>query len=115
MVDYSKNEYAVSVVRVIDGDTVVLSVDLGFKVTMKVNCRLEGIDAPEKRQKGGSEAAKALERLLNDLTQKGYTFYIRSKKPIDKYGRWLVTIYSTGLGISINDWMVKNNYAVKTS
>jgi len=43
-------EYAVTIVRVVDGDTVDVDIDLGFEVTLKnQRVRLIGIDAPETR------------------------------------------------------------------
>ena len=42
-------EYNVEVLRVIDGDTIDVMIDLGFDVWVKNRLRLEGIDAPETR------------------------------------------------------------------
>ena len=55
---------AVEVVRVIDGDTVVCDVDLGFYVRTRMSCRLAGINAPEHDEPGGPEAKAALAELL---------------------------------------------------
>ena len=42
--------YKATVVRVIDGDSVVFDVDCGFDITLKnQNCRLYAIDAAETR------------------------------------------------------------------
>ena len=43
----SQKQYPAKVVRVVDGDTVVVQVDLGFDLTYKVKVRLSGIDTPE--------------------------------------------------------------------
>ena len=40
-----------SVDRIVDGDTVDISIDLGFSLTKKERVRLAGIDTPEKRTK----------------------------------------------------------------
>ena len=45
----SYNYETTEILRVIDGDTVVASVDLGFETFRKMNIRLKGIDAPELR------------------------------------------------------------------
>jgi endonuclease YncB( thermonuclease family) len=55
---------AVEVVRVIDGDTFVCDVDLGFYVRARMSCRLAGINAPEHDEPGGPEARAALAELL---------------------------------------------------
>lgn len=55
---------AVDVVRVIDGDTVVCDVDLGFYVKVRMSCRLVGLNCNELNEPGGPEARAELERLL---------------------------------------------------
>ncbi len=99
--------YDATLSRVIDGDTVVLTlhrvvlVDFGFrfKVEMKLSFeaafRLAGIDTPELHGKGIGErtlALKAKQHVENLLCQG--LLKVVSEKPIegDKYGRWLVTI-----------------------
>lgn len=45
-----QNEYDVHVVRVVDGDTVDVDIDLGFKIQLKdERVRIMGIDTPESR------------------------------------------------------------------
>jgi endonuclease YncB( thermonuclease family) len=55
---------SVEVVRVIDGDTFVADVDLGFHLHARMSCRLAGLNAPEHDQPGGPEAKAALTVLL---------------------------------------------------
>ena len=55
-------EYAVkNVVKVVDGDTVDIEIDLGFSLTKKERVRLAGIDAPETRTKDLEEKASGIE------------------------------------------------------
>lgn len=79
----------VAVVRVIDGDTAVLEIDLGNKIKWRDTFRLNGIDAPELAETGGIEAKAHLSDLLDVGVGRVETF-----KP-DKFGRWLVDIYIT--------------------
>ena len=44
-----------SVDRIVDGDTIDISIDLGFDLTKKERVRLAGIDTPEKRTKNEKE------------------------------------------------------------
>jgi len=45
-----QNEYDVTVVKVVDGDTVDVDIDLGFKIQLKdERVRIMGIDTPESR------------------------------------------------------------------
>lgn len=72
--------YAATVQRVIDGDTVVLDVDLGFKTWHHGPFRLVGINARELHSPGGLEARDNLMALLPPGTSVG----LSSVKP-DKY------------------------------
>jgi len=46
----NQNEYDVHVVKVVDGDTVDVDIDLGFKIQLKdERVRIMGIDTPESR------------------------------------------------------------------
>src|SRR3990167_7600233 len=80
--------YNAEVVRVIDGDTVVLSVDLGFKVFTEQPCRLAGIDSPEMKTDEGKNAKLYLEELFPKGTQE-----LLDSRKLDKYGRALGNVY----------------------
>jgi endonuclease YncB( thermonuclease family) len=56
--------YPATVVRVIDGDTIVLNLDLGFNLTLEMNCRVFGINAPELRTDAGKLARDYASSLL---------------------------------------------------
>ena len=77
----------VNVARVIDGDTVVLDIDMGNRITWTAPFRLAGINAPER----GHPGAEAARLYLIDLLAGGIAM-AETIKP-DKYGRWLVRIY----------------------
>jgi endonuclease YncB( thermonuclease family) len=81
--------YSATVVRVIDGDTVVFDVDLGFHLTLRNQpFRLVGVNARELSQPGGSEARDNLTAILTANPQ----VTLGSIKP-DKYGsRWLADV-----------------------
>ena len=50
MANSNQNEYDVHVVKVVDGDTVDVDIDLGFKIQLKdERVRIMGIDTPESR------------------------------------------------------------------
>ena len=100
-------EYNATLMRTIDGDTVVLRVDLGFKIWAEMSFRLIGINAPELNQLGGVEAKAHLSTLIGAL---GPVFRIATSKP-DKYGRWLVT-FPTPHSPSVNEQMVLDGHAV---
>ncbi len=116
-------EYVAEVVRVIDGDTVVLKVtkeiDFGFYVKLsqsyQSSFRLYGLNTPEiygvtLEEKAKGEAAKAeLERLLALGPVRAVTY------KADKYGRFLVDLYvklEDGLELFINTELIINGFAV---
>lgn len=91
-------EYHATAINVVDGDTLDVCIDLGFRITMVQRVRLYGIDTPEHGTPGGAEATVALRDFVfaHDtilptlLTPLPLT--ICTVKPHDKYGRWLATI-----------------------
>lgn len=100
-------EFRAELVRVVDGDTVDLCVDLGFHTTHVDRFRLAGIDAPER----SAEARGALIELLAHYT--GNWFPIIVSKT-DKFGRWLVTIplyLEAEPGATINQRMIDSGHA----
>lgn len=106
--------YKATLVRVIDGDTVVLSIDLGFKVTFQLNARLYGINAPEVHgttRDAGLAAAAYLRTLLASSS-----VLLVESKAIDKFGGRYDMVLSTqaadGALVNINNAMVASGHAV---
>lgn len=88
-------EYEASVVRVIDGDTIVVDVDLGLSTWVRnVHLRLSGIDCPELGTPEG-EAAKAA--AVDWCSKNKMRVRIKTEKDhTEKYGRYLATILPIG-------------------
>lgn len=103
-------DYSAVIVRVVDGDTVVADIDLGFRTWRRdEHLRLFGIDAPEVRgehRENGLASARALEGRILRKTVTVCT--IRDK--VGSFGRYLAVIYLDGE--NINDWLVDAGYAV---
>jgi endonuclease YncB( thermonuclease family) len=100
-------EYFATVERIVDGDTIDLNVDVGFRIWNRDRFRLYGIDTPERGQSGWAEASAELARLI----PVGSTVRIvTAKPPRDKYGRWLATIFAGD--INVNEALVANGFAV---
>lgn len=100
--------YRAVVVRVLDGDTVILDVDLGFYVTVRQSCRLMGINARELHEPGGPEARNHLLSLLPERA----SINVESIQP-DKYAGRFDGIIFVMPGISVNEFMVRDGYAAK--
>ena len=104
-------EYNAKLIRVIDGDTIDASIDLGFDVWVKKRIRLYGIDAPESRTRDLEEKKKGIEtkeKLQQILDANDGVFVVRSEG-VGKYGRCLGVIIIDG--DNINESLVKEGYA----
>lgn len=93
--------YYAKVNRVIDGDTVNMTIDLGFNIYTTTNCRLAFINAYELKDKDDTKKAKAYEAkdYLTFLLTKDLKVEIISHD-LDKYGRPIVEIFITGRSIN---------------
>ena len=96
-------DYAVRVVRVIDGDSVKVRLPDGGEYSV----RMYGIDAPEKSQRGGGEATRHLEDIVD-----GREWRLRVMD-IDKYERLVGVLYPEGgkLNDSANHKLVESGRA----
>lgn len=95
--------YGAKVLKVVDGDTVDLSIDLGFKIHHEIRVRLFGVNTPESRTKDLQEKAlglKAKQFTQDWLTNHKWVFVNTIPDKNDKYGRILAKIYSSE---NIND------------
>ncbi len=102
-----------SVDRIVDGDTIDISIDLGFDLTKKERVRLAGIDTPETRTKNpkekemGYQATEFLEMHLMEATK----LTVRTEKD-GKFGRMLGWLYKSENDVtSINETMIDEGYA----
>ncbi len=79
--------YNATVVRWVDGDTVILDVDLGFFVSTRQHFRLIDVDTPER----GELNYDAARLCAQEVCPVGSQLEILTAKT-EKYGRWLVSI-----------------------
>ena len=109
--------YRCKINKVVEGDTVEIDLDLGFNM-MLVNqrVRMAGIDTPESRTSNNEEKERGIiskkklaEKLPVGSWQKIQT--MRSDANDDKFGR-ILGVFIMEDGMSLNQWMIDNNYAV---
>ena len=100
--------YSATVVRVVDGDTIVLSFDLGFRIYHQACVRLIGIDCPERGTQGGTDATAFLNKLCPIGTR---CAVITVKDATDKYGRYLAGIYLPGSG-DLAAFLIANGHGI---
>jgi micrococcal nuclease len=97
--------YTAELVRVVDGDTVVLDIDLGFHTWRRgERYRLARINAPELKDPPGPPARDHLISLL------GVPLVVTTSKA-DNYGRYLVELVVNG--VNLNDQMIADGFAVR--
>ena len=105
--------YKATVVRVIDGDSIELVIDLGFTVQWRSTCRLYGINTPELRSKDADEKAKAIaaREFTKANLNEGAIVIIKSKD-LDKYGRPLVDVYcGKDYSVHLNALLIEKDLA----
>ena len=104
-------EYSATLVKIVDGDTVDVLIDLGFNTTKKERVRLLGIDTPESATKDLAEKKLGIEakEYITQWFVKNTPFRLQTTKD-DKYGRILGVF--TGLdGKTLNTRLVDEGYA----
>ena len=105
--------------KVVDGDTIDVTIDLGFDLYKKERVRVAGIDTPEKRTRNLEEKALGIDATnwLNEKLAQAITgddeLTIRTELSggIGKYGRLLGWLYIGDGDVSLNEEMIKQGYA----
>ena len=126
------NFRVVSVDKIVDGDTIDVTLDLGFSICKSERIRVAGIDSPEKRTRNleekelGIHASEWLESQLEGALSGEEDLVIRTELEggMGKYGRllgWLYVGYPTSCQtdckcechkqVSLNEKMVEEGYA----
>tara|TARA_R110001606_G_C15340113_1_gene646480 strand:- start:565 stop:960 length:396 start_codon:yes stop_codon:yes gene_type:complete len=100
------------IIRVVDGDTVDVLIDLGFGIAKKERVRIAGIDAPETRTKDSKEKSFGIESKtwLTDCLETVKLLTIKTEKE-GKYGRILGWLYIDDSDASVNEIMINEGYA----
>ena len=105
--------------RVIDGDTIDVTLDLGFNLTKKERVRIAGVDTPEKRTRNleekelGIDATNWLKDKIKDTLTGDDELTIRTELVggVGKYGRLLGWLYVGDDDYSLNEQMITEGYA----
>jgi len=106
--------------KVLDGDTIDVTIDLGFDLYKKERVRIAGVDTPEKRTRDLEEKALGIdatnwlkEKLEATIAGDGDELSIRTELVggMGKYGRLLGWCYINEETVSLNEQMIKEGYA----
>lgn len=107
--------YKAKVVKIIDGDTLDLDIDLGFDIWHAIRVRLYGLNTPETRSKDVLEKQAgnlAKDYVKNWLDINGYDIKIQTfKDKTEKYGRILAEVWNDSSQICLNMELIKENLA----
>ena len=108
-------EYNAVLDRVIDGDTVDATIDLGFDTWKKTRIRFYGINTPESRTRDLEEKKRGLaakDRLIEILKANDDKFVLKSHG-VGKYGRCLGELYVETLGeTSVQQTLINEGHGV---
>jgi micrococcal nuclease len=110
-------QYKCKINKVLDGDTVDIDLDLGFNIVLaNQRVRMAGVDTPESRTTNKEEKPRGLlskKKLAEKLPVGSWQIIEtqRSDNNDDKFGR-ILGVFILEDGTKVNDWLIKNNYAV---
>ena len=113
------NFRVVEITRVVDGDTIDVTIDLGFDLYKKERVRVAGVDTPEKRTRDDEEKALGLDATywmkekLEGAIDGDDDLVIRTELVggMGKYGRLLGWLYIGDAELSLNEQMIEEGYA----
>ena len=113
------NFRVISIDKVVDGDTIDVTIDLGFDLYKKERVRVAGVDTPEKRTRNLEEKALGLDATawikdkLEGAVNGDDDLIIRTELVggVGKYGRLLGWLYIGDSDVSLNEQMITEGYA----
>ena len=113
------NFRVVEINRVVDGDTIDVTIDLGFDLYKKERVRVAGVDTPEKRTRDleekalGYDATNWIKDALDGAIAGDDDLIIRTELDggVGKYGRLLGWLYIGDEEVSLNEQMIEQGYA----
>jgi len=102
-----------NVLKVVDGDTIDVEIDLGFDLTKKERVRLGGIDTPESRTRDLEEKKLGLQAkdYLKSLIMNADKLIVRTEKD-GKFGRMIGYLYmNPDATVSLNQMLIDEGFA----
>ena len=111
-------KYKATIDRIVDGDTMDVVIDVGFKITTNQRIRLKGINTPETYNvKKDSEEYKkgkaAKDFVIQRIEANNNEAIIETNKDTGKYGRYIGTIRLADSETTLNDELVEKGFAVR--
>jgi len=117
-------EYNAQVDKVVDGDTIDCTIDLGFKTWKKIRVRMQGINTPESRTRDLEEKERGLaaKARLQEILEYNDNTCILKVSGLGKFGRALATVHVKSLSptttesltlINVNQQLIEEGHAVE--
>lgn len=101
--------------RIVDGDTIDVTIDLGFNIHIDQRVRVAGIDSPEKRTRNAAEKALGLDATdwMTKHLEDASDLIIKTavEGSMGKYGRVLGWLFIGNSEVSLNEKMVAEGFA----
>lgn len=110
-------QYKAKILKVVDGDTVEIDLDLGFNIILaNQKVRMAGVDTPESRTTNKEEKPRGMlskKKLAEKLPVGSWATIetLKSDNNDDKFGR-ILGVFILDDGTRVNQWLIDNNYAV---
>lgn len=113
--DARKWTYPARLYRVVDGDSLILTVDIGFRMTTQQPFRLLGVNCPENRGVDAVYGKLCTEYVKSYLRENDFfdmpELEITTHKSPDSFGRWLAEVYVDGTDL-VNDVLIPQGWGV---
>lgn len=100
-------------VRVVDGDTYDVLVDLGFGVYHKIRVRLRGVDTPEKYGKNACEKGREVSEMVDGILMDEEVLVRTYKGERKSFDRWVADVFfkdENGFMINLAKFLTANGY-----
>ena len=117
-------EYKAIISKVVDGDTIDATIDLGFKTWKKIRVRMEGINTPESRTRDLEEKKLGLatKARLKEILEYNNNECVLKVSGVGKFGRAIASVYVDTLSpasnkssmteINVNKQLIEEGHAV---
>ena len=103
--------YEAELSRVVDGDTIDLVIDMGFRNYTTQRIRLAGLDTPEKNRREQRAAGMAATAAVGGWLENAGQLTVETGKDSGGMGRWVGTIWAEN-GDCLNDWLLATGWAM---
>ena len=105
--------YKAELLRVVDGDTIEVRIDLGFNVWHVCTLRLDGVDTPERHEAGWREATLATDGYCRAVD---CALIVKTrpepKRRQDSFRRYLAKVWTPGVPVELGEFLLSQHHAV---